>query len=50
MQCYILVNRVSDFLIGEENRPGANCKYVCTRTLNNTREGLLQICMYMYFE
>ena len=42
MQCYIPLNRVSDFVIGEESLPGENCKYVRTRIINNTRHGLLQ--------
>ena len=42
MQCYIPLNHVFDFVIGEESLPGANCKYVCTRIINNTRHGLLQ--------
>ena len=42
MQCYIPLNRVSDFVIGEESLLGANCKYVHTRIINNTRHGLLQ--------
>ena len=42
MQCYIPLNRVVDFVIGEESLPGANCKYVRTRKINNTRHGLLQ--------
>ena len=42
MQCYIPLNRVADFVIGEESLPGANCKYVRTHRINNTRHGLLQ--------
>ena len=42
MQCYIPLNCVSDFVIGEESLPRANCKYVCTRIINNTRYGLVQ--------
>ena len=42
MQCYIPLNRVSDFVIGEESLLGANCKYVRIRIINNTRHGFLQ--------
>ena len=38
MQCYFPLNRVPDFVSGEENRAGLRCKYVRTRMLNNTRE------------
>ena len=37
------MNCVFDFLIGEERKPGENCKYVRSHILNNTREGLLQL-------
>ena len=43
MQCYIPLNRVSNFVIGEESLPGANCKYVGTHIINNTRHSLLQL-------
>ena len=42
MQCNLPLNRVPDFVSGEENKAGLRCKYVRTRMLNNTREPLLQ--------
>ena len=44
LQCYIPLICVSDFVIGEESLLGANCKYVHTYIINNTRHGLLQPC------
>ena len=44
MQYYNPLNCVSDFVIGEESLAGANCKYIRTHLINNTKHGLLQSC------